>query len=158
MACRPFDIRYDHSRIEGCFQSIRYEEPKKEAWRPLACNCSRCQRVPQLSVSPGLSQDANACPARNHRLSSREGDLSGACDQYTWAGFCQGGYNMGLWSKPHITFSLAPSSLQNWKIDKTKGLITGTLKANEEISLQVSVQDQYGRKDARVLKFRTGVR
>jgi len=70
----------------------------------------------------------------------------------------KGGYNMGLWSKPHITFSLAPSSLQNWKIDKTKGLITGTLKANEEISLQVSVQDQYGRKDARVLKFRTGVR
>jgi hypothetical protein len=67
-------------------------------------------------------------------------------------------YDMGLWSKPQITFSLAPSSSQNWKIEKTKGLIKGTLKANEEISLQVSVQDQYGRKDARVLKFRTGGR
>ena len=72
--------------------------------------------------------------------------------------YTKGNYDMGLWSKPQITFSLAPGSLQNWKIDKTKGLITGTLKANEEISLQVSVQDQYGRKDARVLKFRTGVR
>jgi len=67
-------------------------------------------------------------------------------------------YDMRLWSKPQITFSLTPSSSQNWKIDKTKGLITGTLKANEEISLQVYVQDQFGRKDARVLKFRTGVR
>jgi hypothetical protein len=72
--------------------------------------------------------------------------------------YTKGNYDMGLWSKPQITFSLAPGSLQNWKIDKTKGLITGTLKANEEISLQVSVQDQYGRKDARVLKFKTGVR
>ena len=67
-------------------------------------------------------------------------------------------YDMGLWSKPQITFSLAPSSSQNWKIDKTKGLIKGTLKVNEEISLQVSVQDQFGRKDTRVLKFRTGGR
>jgi hypothetical protein len=67
-------------------------------------------------------------------------------------------YDMGLWSKPKITFSLAPSSSQNWKIDKTKGLIKGTLKANEEISLQVSAQDQYGRKDAKVLRFRTGGR
>jgi hypothetical protein len=64
-------------------------------------------------------------------------------------------YDMGLWSKPKIIFSLAPGSPQNWKIDNTKGLIKGTLKANEEISLQVSVQDQYGRKDARVLKLRT---
>jgi hypothetical protein len=64
-------------------------------------------------------------------------------------------YDMGLWTKPKITFSLAPNSSQNWKIDNNKGLIKGTLKANEEISLQVLVQDQYGRKDARVLKFRT---
>ena len=72
--------------------------------------------------------------------------------------YTKGHYDMGLWSKPQVTFSLATGSSQNWKIDTAKGLITGTLKANEEISLQVSVQDQYGRKDARVLKFKTGVR
>ncbi|TRZ75159.1 MAG: hypothetical protein D4R93_05385, partial [Deltaproteobacteria bacterium] len=70
-------------------------------------------------------------------------------------------YDMGLWSKPKITFSLKPNPSQkvsDWKIDETKGLIEGTLKANEEISLQVSAQDQYGRRDARVLKFRAGRR
>lgn len=67
-------------------------------------------------------------------------------------------YDMRLWSKPQITFSLEPNSSQSWKIDKTKGLIRGALKANEEISLQVSAQDQYGRKDSRVLKFRTAMR
>jgi hypothetical protein len=72
--------------------------------------------------------------------------------------YTTGNYDMGLWSKPQITFSLAPDLSQNWKIDATKGLITGTLKANEEIALQVSAQDQFGRKDTKVLKFRTGVR
>jgi hypothetical protein len=72
--------------------------------------------------------------------------------------YTTGNYDLGLWSKPQITFSLAPGSSQNWKIDTAKGLITGTLKANEEISHQVSVQDQFGRQDTRILKFRTGVR
>jgi hypothetical protein len=70
-------------------------------------------------------------------------------------------YHLRLWSKPQITFSLTPNPSQrssDWKISDTAGLITGTLRANEEISLRVSVQDQFGRKDARVLKFRTGVR
>lgn len=70
-------------------------------------------------------------------------------------------YDMGLWSKPHFTFSLKSNPSQradHWEIDKTKGLIKGTLKANEEISLQVSVQDQYGRKDSKALKFKTALR
>jgi len=41
-----------------------------------------------------------------------------------------------------------------WKIDKTRGLITGALKSNEEASVHVSVRDQFGRKDIRVFKFR----
>lgn len=67
-------------------------------------------------------------------------------------------YDMGLWSKSQITFSIESGASQNWKIDNTCGLINGLLKANEEVSFHVSVQDQYGRKDARVLKFRTGRR
>ncbi|MEW6335160.1 MAG: hypothetical protein AB1558_12910, partial [Thermodesulfobacteriota bacterium] len=68
-------------------------------------------------------------------------------------------YDMGLWSKPRVTFSLkqTPSKQSpDWKIDKTRGLITGVLKANEEMSLQASVQDQFGRKDTRLLKFKAG--
>lgn len=42
-----------------------------------------------------------------------------------------------------------------WKIDKKTGLITGALKSNEEASVHVSVQDQFGRKDKRVIKIRT---
>jgi hypothetical protein len=46
-----------------------------------------------------------------------------------------------------------PKQPTDWKIDKTNGLITGILKANEDISLHVSIQDQFGRKDARVIRF-----
>jgi hypothetical protein len=67
-------------------------------------------------------------------------------------------YKMGLWSKPEIAYSLAPGSSRGWEIDKTKGIIKGTLKAGEEISLRVSAQDQYGRKDVKVLRFKSGVR
>jgi hypothetical protein len=43
-----------------------------------------------------------------------------------------------------------------WKIDETKGIISGTLKADEEASLHVSVRDQFGRRDSRVITFRVG--
>jgi|GEM_PF-5795296 hypothetical protein len=67
-------------------------------------------------------------------------------------------YDMGLWSKPQITFSLGPGAPQDWEIDRTRGVIKGTLKANEEISLRVSAHDQYGRTDSKALKFKAVMR
>lgn len=66
-------------------------------------------------------------------------------------------YDMGLWSKPQITFSLKPNPAQKaayWKIDPKKGIVTGQLGEKEQISLAVFIQDQYGRSDTRAIKFR----
>jgi hypothetical protein len=41
-----------------------------------------------------------------------------------------------------------------WKIDETKGIISGTLNAGEEASFQVWVRDQFGRSHSRVITFR----
>ena len=46
-------------------------------------------------------------------------------------------YDMGLWSKPQIIFSLKPNPSQrvaDWKIDKATGIVTGHLGENEEIA------------------------
>lgn len=66
-------------------------------------------------------------------------------------------YDMRLWSKPQITFSLKPTPSQkaaDWKIDNAKGIVTGHLGEKEEISLAVFIKDQYGRSDTKVIKFR----
>jgi len=66
-------------------------------------------------------------------------------------------YDMGLWSKPQIAFSLKTNPSQrvaDWKIDKTKGIVTGHLGEKEEIALSVFIQDQYGRSDTKVIQFR----
>lgn len=70
-------------------------------------------------------------------------------------------YYLGTWSNPRLTYTLQPVAEQkpsDWKIDRVKGIIRGTLTARDEISLQVSVQDHYGRKDIKVLKFRADER
>jgi len=66
-------------------------------------------------------------------------------------------YYLGTWSNPRLTYTLQPAAEQkpsDWNIDRANGIIRGTLAAGEEISLRVSVQDHYGRKDAKVLKLK----
>lgn len=67
-------------------------------------------------------------------------------------------YDMGLWSKPKLAFSLMPNpsaKVSGWKIDKTRGIITGHLETKGEIALFISIQDQFGRADTRAIRFQT---
>jgi hypothetical protein len=65
-------------------------------------------------------------------------------------------YFLGLWSKPAMKFSLStPDGRKDkWSIDENLGVIKGHLREGEDVSLTVTVEDQFRNKDIRQINVK----
>ena len=62
-------------------------------------------------------------------------------------------YFLGLWNKPALKYSLSSPS-EKWNIDENLGVIKGTLSDREEVSLTVTVEDQFNKKEVRQIQIK----
>lgn len=63
-------------------------------------------------------------------------------------------YFLGLWGKPVLKYSLSSPS-EKWSIDANLGVIKGYLNDKEEVSLTVTVEDQFDRKTLKQIRVKT---